>query len=116
MASSLHVGDMLPHQEDLLQALGLPPELNQESQGGPGLRTVADLIRNATGKDDDVRELERSNIFHWLTMGTDGHAKNYSFLLSDSQAQLAPLYDLNSFLFYGAGSARSLSMRIGAEY
>lgn len=49
-------------------------------------------------------------------MGTDGDAKNYSFLLSDSQAQLAPLYDLNPFLFYGAGSARSLSMKIGAEY
>ncbi len=104
------------HQEDLLQALGLPPELKYESQGGPGLRTVADLIRSATGKDYDVREYMRSNIFHWLTMSTDGHAKNYSFLLSGSQVQLAPVYDLNSFLFYGAGSARSLSMKIGAEY
>ena len=68
MASSLHIGDMLPHQEDLVEALGLPPELNYESQGGPGLRTVADLIRNATGKDNDVREFERSSILHWLTM------------------------------------------------
>lgn len=104
------------HQEDLLQAMGLPPERKYESQGGPTVRAVADVIRFATRGDDDVREFVAAMVFHWLTVSTDAHAKNYSLLLSQDTARLAPLYDLNSFLYYGQGAPRELSMRIGAEF
>lgn len=104
------------HQEDILQALGLPPERKYENQGGPNARAVTDAIRGATGGDDDVRAFVSAMVFHWLTVSTDAHAKNYSLLLSRNAVRLAPLYDLNSYLYYGDGAPRELSMRIGTEF
>lgn len=104
------------HQEDLLQALGLPPELKYQNQGGPGARTIATLLREVTGGGESVWAFVSSLVFHWLTVSTDAHAKNYSLLLGANGRRLAPLYDLNSYLYYGAGAAREMSIRIGAEY
>ena len=104
------------HQEDLLQALGLPPERKYENQGGPNARAIADVIRQATRSDLDVQAFLSGLVFNWLTIGTDAHAKNYSLLLDRGAARLAPLYDLNSYLYYGDGGPRELSMRIGTEF
>ena len=104
------------HQEDLLQALGLPPELKYQHQGGPGARTIATLLRQVTAGEESVCAFVSSLVFHWLTVSTDAHAKNYSLLLGAGAARLAPLYDLNSYLYYGAGVAREMSIRIGAAY
>lgn len=104
------------HQEDLLQALGFPPERKYESQGGPNARAVADVIRQATGRDEGVKAFISGLVFNWLTIGTDAHAKNYSLLLDRGEARLAPLYDLNSDLYYGDGGPRGLSMSIGTEF
>ena len=104
------------HQEDLLQASGLPPERKYENQGGPNARAIAQLISSATGNDGDVRAFISGLVFNWLTIGTDAHAKNYALLLNRDAARLAPLYDLNSYLFYGDGAPRELSMSVGSEF
>lgn len=50
------------HQEDLRQALGLPPELKYQSEGGPTPRAIVDLLRQvlpgAPADDAVVRFLD----------------------------------------------------------
>ncbi|MGB2667400.1 MAG: type II toxin-antitoxin system HipA family toxin [Candidatus Acidiferrum sp.] len=108
------------HQEDLCQALGLPPTLKYESDGGPGIRTIVQLLNdNSSAAGEDVATFLDAIIFHWLTAGTDAHAKNYSLLIgSGGTARLAPLYDLATALPYrGAHPLRlKLAMKIGGEY
>lgn len=105
------------HQEDMCQALGIWPGRKYESQGGPGAGTLADLIRRESRQpSDDMHRLARALIFTWLVCGTDGHARNYSLLLSGQTVRLAPLYDLNSHLAYSDGSGNNLSMSVGGVF
>jgi serine/threonine-protein kinase HipA len=70
------------HQEDLCQAFGLPPSRKYESEGGPGVRQIAELIRNQSiDPQRDVESFAEALAFNWLIAGTDAHAKNYSLLL-----------------------------------
>ena len=55
------------------------------------------LLRDqGTQPKRDIPLLCDSAAFNWLTLGVDGHAKNFSILLSGAQVRLAPLYDLGS--------------------
>jgi serine/threonine-protein kinase HipA len=84
-------------QEDFCQALGLPSHLKYEADGGPGIRSLAGLLRTSSHATDDLRTLFESQLFFWLLAATDGHAKNYSLsLLSDGAYRLTPLYDILS--------------------
>lgn len=117
----LLVGDrwVRVHQEDMCQALGVPPFLKYQSQGGPGPQQLADLVR-AHGHDGsgerDVTRFAQAVVYSWLTCGTDAHARNYSMLLAPGQARLAPLYDLNSYLAFERGTAVDMSMSIGRTF
>jgi len=108
------------HQEDLCQALGLPPSMKYESDGGPNVRKIVQFLQeNSAAGQEDVATFLDAIVFHWLTAGTDAHAKNYSLLIgSGGSARLAPLYDLASALPYrGMHPARlKLAMKIGGEY
>ena len=108
------------HQEDLCQALGLPPSMKYESDGGPNVRKIVQFLKeNSAAGQEDVATFLDAIVFHWLTAGTDAHAKNYSLLIgSGGSARLAPLYDLASALPYrGMHPARlKLAMKIGGEY
>lgn len=90
------------HQEDICQALGLPPERKYESLGGPGADRVTHLLRQVTGRvaPESVERFASSLAFNWIIGGTDGHAKNYSLLLAGDEVRLSPLYDLGSALPY----------------
>lgn len=105
------------HQEDMCQALGVPPFRKYENQGGPPAALVADLIGNVSSEaQEDNRHFAQALIFNWLVCGTDAHARNYSLLLSGSSVRLAPLYDLNSHLAYTDGASSELSMSIGGRF
>jgi serine/threonine-protein kinase HipA len=108
------------HQEDLCQALGLPPSRKYQNEGGPGPADVAKLLRQAMGPDvaeDAVRRFADALIWNWLIGGTDAHAKNYSLLLAGDQVRLAPLYDIASALPYGIHERRlRFAMKIGGDY
>jgi serine/threonine-protein kinase HipA len=107
------------HQEDMCQALGLSPGRKYEIHQGPGAAQVARLIRQSvTGgrQDEDVWRFIDALIFNALIVGTDAHAKNYSFLIAPGQVRLSPLYDVNSYLPYlRPGHHPEMSMRIGSE-
>jgi serine/threonine-protein kinase HipA len=109
------------HQEDLCQALGLPPTRKYENEGGPSVGSVVDLLRgNSRAASEDVSTFVGALALSWLIAGTDGHAKNYSILIGAGGAiRLAPLYDLASALPYPTSLDPyriTLAMKVGGEY
>jgi serine/threonine-protein kinase HipA len=109
------------HQEDLCQALGIPPSDKYQSEGGPGPQQIGELLRRRTPvpaiATEDVGAFVEALGLNWVLAGTDAHAKNYSLLLSRRQVRLAPLYDVASFLPYDAYVPKlKMAMRIGGEY
>ena len=108
------------HQEDMCQALGLHPTSKYESDGGPGIARIVELIRDHSSEPtEDVEAFTDAIAFNWLIAGTDAHAKNYSLLIgSGAGVRLAPIYDLASILPYRAPSLLrvKLAMKIGGEY
>jgi serine/threonine-protein kinase HipA len=108
------------HQEDLCQALGIPPTEKYQNDGGPSPATIASLLRSAMPPrvaDEAVWRFADALIWNWLIAGTDGHAKNYSLLLAGDQVRFAPLYDIASALPYGMHEKKlRLAMKIGGDY
>lgn len=109
------------HQEDLCQALSVPPARKYQSDGGPTPGQVAELIRSTIpgpDADADVWRFADALAFNWLIAGTDAHAKNYSLLLAGNQIRLAPLYDIASILPYDEshGHKVKLAMKVGNDY
>lgn len=85
------------HQEDLCQALGVHPDQKYEADGGPSAEALGRLVREVAGERDVARFFE-ALVYRWLVLDTDGHAKNFSLLLSGHQVRLSPLYDIASAL------------------
>lgn len=84
-------------QEDTCQALSVPPVLKYQSDGGPGLVSLLELLRASDEPAADQRRLLSAQLFFWLIGATDGHAKNFSIhLLPGTRFHLAPLYDVMS--------------------
>lgn len=82
-------------QEDCCQALSVPPTKKYQSDGGPGLRAIIDLLKGSDIPDEDIVTFMRANIIFWLIGATDGHAKNFSiFLTPGGRYRLTPLYDV----------------------
>lgn len=110
------------HQEDMCQALGVPPTTKYQNEGGPTPEQVIELLRRsvipARLAATAVNRFVDALAFNWIIYGTDGHAKNYSLLLSGSQVRLAPLYDVASALAYDDMYPPKLrmAMKIGGEY
>lgn len=113
-------GVLRVHQEDLCQALGVPPSRKYQNEGGPGPADIAGVLRRAMPPrvaDDAVLRFADALIWNWLIAGTDAHAKNYSLLLARDQVRLAPLYDVASALPYGNHEKKlRLAMKIGGDY
>jgi serine/threonine-protein kinase HipA len=108
------------HQEDICQALGIPPTSKYQNEGGPGIRDIVQLLRTySTNAAEDVRTFLDSVAYNWLVVGTDAHAKNYSVLIgAGGRVRLAPLYDLASVFPYSQIDIQrvKLSMKLGGEY
>lgn len=84
-------------QEDACQALSVPPAQKYESEGGPGIVRVLELLKASDEPTHDQRLFLKAQIFYWLLGATDGHAKNFSVhLLPGGRFRLAPLYDVIS--------------------
>lgn len=108
------------HQEDVCQALGLPPTSKYQNEGGPGIADIIDLLREtSTAPNEDADTMVKAVALNWLIAGTDAHAKNYSLLIgAGGRARLAPLYDIASALPYEEFDFQKLklAMKIGGEY
>lgn len=108
------------HQEDLCQALALPPSQKYQNDGGPGPADIAALLRRIMPPriaDSSIWRFADALIWNWIVGGTDAHAKNYSLLLSGNQIRLAPLYDIASGLPYETHEKKlRMAMKIGGDY
>jgi len=108
------------HQEDLCQALCIPPVSKYQNEGGPGPHDVVQLLRRHSSRPvHDVALFVDALLFNWLIGGTDAHAKNYSLLIgTGGKVRLAPLYDLASATPYTDLDPRRIqsAMKIGGQY
>ncbi|MCP1758562.1 type II toxin-antitoxin system HipA family toxin [Bradyrhizobium elkanii] len=84
-------------QEDCCQALSIAPTRKYQSEGGPGLKEILELLKGSDVPGEDLATFMRAAIVFWLIGATDGHAKNFSiFLTPGGRFQLTPLYDVLS--------------------
>ena len=107
------------HQEDLCQALGLPPTRKYQNEGGPGVGALLEVVRTHSGEfRADAWTIARACVLNWLIGGTDAHAKNFSMLIgAGGRARLAPLYDVASTLAWDFDVKKlKLATKVGGTY
>lgn len=84
-------------QEDCCQALGIPPTLKYQNEGGPGIVEIMNVLQGSDEPNKDRLDFFRCQILFWLLGATDGHAKNFSLALSSQgRFRMTPLYDVIS--------------------
>lgn len=84
-------------QEDMCQANGISPGLKYESDGGPRISTIMDILKSSIQPEEDRKQFMQRVFLFWLMGAIDGHAKNFSvFLKQGGRFQLTPLYDVIS--------------------
>lgn len=84
-------------QEDMCQALNIPPALKYESDGGPDMERIMTLLLGSANALTDRHLFLKTQVLFWLLGAIDGHAKNFSiFLLPGGSYQLTPIYDVMS--------------------
>ncbi len=112
------------HQEDMCQALGVDSTAKYETDGGPGLADVANVLWSTIAAPSDAEaDVARFAImvaFNYLSESSDAHAKNYALMYDErADVYLAPMYDAAS----GAVASRpdgsrqfpNAAMSIGSE-
>jgi serine/threonine-protein kinase HipA len=84
-------------QEDCCQALSIPSARKYQSDGGPGMKEIFELLKGSDEPSKDIATFMRAAIVFWLIGATDAHAKNFSvFLNPGGRFNLTPLYDVLS--------------------
>jgi len=83
-------------QEDLCQALGIPSDHKYESEKGPGMQKIMNLLSSSQNRSQDRKTFFKSQVLFWAMAAIDGHAKNFSLFHSPAGFQLTPLYDVLS--------------------
>lgn len=93
-------------QEDCCQALGVPPAVKYESDGGPGIKAILDLLLGAQDAAADRLTFFKAQLVFWLLCATDGHGKNFSLAIEpQGRYRLTPLYDvLSTYPMLGRGA------------
>lgn len=83
-------------QEDMCQVFGLPSSRKYESDGGPGIVQIMELLRQSEQPQDRAIFFKTQLLF-WLLAATDGHAKNFSIHIEPAgRFRLTPIYDVLS--------------------
>lgn len=101
-------------QEDFCQATATPPALKYESDGGPGIRRILEVLEGSERAETDRRDFLRTLVVFWLLAAIDGHAKNFSlFLLPAGSYRLTPRYDvLSAHPMLGNGRGRLARQKV----
>ncbi len=82
-------------QEDCCQALSVPPTRKYQSEGGPGVVQILNLLQGSDQPAVGRSTVLKAQMFFWLIGATDGHAKNFSIFLGPGGSfHLTPLYDV----------------------
>jgi len=103
-------------QEDFCQALGLPPRLKYENDGGPSVAAGLALLAGSADAATDRTAFQLSQLAFWLMAAPDGHAKNFSIFQRQGNAyEMTPLYDVLSIWPYvgkGHGQLNHRDVRV----
>ncbi len=83
-------------QEDMCQALGVATFEKYQSDGGPGIVQIMDLLNESVKREEDRKNFLKSQVVFLLLAAIDGHAKNYSLRWGPSGFSMTPLYDILS--------------------
>ncbi|MEE9335724.1 MAG: type II toxin-antitoxin system HipA family toxin [Granulosicoccaceae bacterium] len=84
-------------QEDLCQATATPSAFKYESDGGPGVKAINNLLLGSRTAREDVENFIKAQILFWMLCAPDGHAKNFSiFIEKHGRYTMTPLYDVIS--------------------
>lgn len=84
-------------QEDCCQALSVPSSRKYQTDGGPSVADIAELLKGSDQPEADRKMFFKAQVLFWLLAATDGHAKNISIQLAPGgRFRLAPLYDIMS--------------------
>lgn len=84
------------HQEDICQALSIPPMRKYQSDGGPSILNVLEFLNGAIESRRERMKFMKAQIVFWLLAAIDGHAKNFSVFLTPEGYGLTPIYDVMS--------------------
>ena len=99
-------------QEDFCQALGLPPRLKYEGDGGPSIAAGLALLAGSADAATDRLAFQLAQLAFWLMAAPDGHAKNFSiFLRQGNTYEMTPLYDVLSVWPYVGKGRGQLHLR-----
>lgn len=86
-------------QEDMCQALCVPPSLKYETDGGPGMVDILNLLKESDTPLEDQRFFLKAQIVFWMMGATDGHGKNFSISIAPGGGfKITPLYDVLSVI------------------
>ena len=104
-------------QEDMCQAMKVSPYQKYQSEGGPGIVQVSDLLRSSKNEKDRENFFKAIMLFD-LLYATDGHAKNFSVFIERDGIRLTPFYDVMSAYFLHKREKRALerfklAMKVG---
>ena len=86
-----------PRKMCVSQAMGYPGHMKYESDGGPGMDKILNLLNGSTNVEQDKVHFINAQFLFWLLCASDGHAKNFSIQLqAGGRYALSPLYDVLS--------------------
>lgn len=84
-------------QEDMCQALNVSAALKYESDGGPGICQIMELLLGSSNALADRKTFMAQVFLFWVLGAIDGHAKNFSLFINQGGSfQLTPAYDVIS--------------------
>ncbi|MDX8385201.1 MAG: type II toxin-antitoxin system HipA family toxin [Gallionella sp.] len=84
-------------QEDMCQAMGISPLHKHQSDGGPSIAQIMELLLGSNNAEQDRHNFFKTQIIFWVLAATDGHGKNFSIVhLPDCNYRATPIYDVLS--------------------
>jgi serine/threonine-protein kinase HipA len=101
-------------QEDMCQATATSALHKYESDGGPGIDAIMEVLSGSASAAMDRRHFFITQMIFWLLAATDGHAKNFSIAhLPGNRYESTPLYDvLSAHPIIGAGTGRLPAQKV----
>lgn len=93
-------------QEDFCQVTGRPSTQKYETEGGPSIEDILEILAGSDDADTDRANFALTQLAFWLLAATDGHAKNFSLHPhAGGSFSMTPLYDvLSAWPIIGPGA------------
>lgn len=83
-------------QEDMCQALGVPNFEKNQSDGGPGIHKIMDLLNESQRREEDRDLFMRAQVIFLFLAAIDGTQKTLVFVWGPPGFWMTPLYDVLS--------------------